>query len=191
MFRVRSLIPGALALVFVTTAAAAQIPGTYTAAPTITLQAQKLESFSMTVTSTVQATALAIADSTAGASQTYTGNVVLTPTWDLASGRSVTIYGYVSSPFTTPGAVTFASSLLEASATGGSGTANGSWNAFASTVNTQPNAVQLTKVTASGATQKVTNSSQALTVGLRLNTSNTYVQPGTYTGVVTFAAVIQ
>ena len=190
MFRVRSLFLSALALVVGTTAVAAQIPGTYTAAPTITLQAQKAESFAMTVSSTVQATPLTIADSTAGASQVYTGNVTLTPTWDLASGRVVTIYGYVSSQFST-GTVTFANNLLEASATGGSGTANGSWNAFGSTVNSTPSAVQLTQVTASGANMKVTGAAQALTVGLRINTTATHIQPGTYTGVVTFAALIQ
>lgn len=190
MFRAPSSLVAALALVVGATAAAAQIPGTYTAAPTVTLQAQKAESFSMTVSSTVQATPLTIADSTAGASQTYTGNVTLTPTWDLASGRVVTIYGYVSSQFST-GTVTFANSLLEASATGGTGTANGSWNAFGSTVNSTPSAVQLTQVTASGANLKVTGAGQALTVGLRLNTTATHIQPGTYTGVVTFAALIQ
>ena len=192
MFRTRSFLLSALALAATTTVAAAQIPGSFSATPTaaVTLQAQKVESFSMTLSSTVQATPLAIADSTAGASQTYTGAVTLTPHWDLANNRVVTIYGYVSQQFTT-GSVTFPNSVLEASATGGTGSANGSWNAFASTVDGHTSAVTLTAVTATGANQKVTNASQALSVSLRLNTTNTYIQPGTYTGIVTFAAHVQ
>src|SRR6185503_905400 len=112
----------------------AQIPGSFSPTPTasITLQAQKNESFAMTLSSTVQAGPLTIADSTAGASQQFTGSLVLTPTWDLANNRQVEIYSYVSSAFTT-GSVSLASSLLEASATGGTGSANGSWNAFSAT----------------------------------------------------------
>lgn len=191
MSRTRFLLAG-LALVSLSGVAAAQIPGSFSASPTssVTLQAQKPESFSMTLASTVQATPLTIADSTGGAGQTYTGNVTLTPTWDLASGRTVTIYAYVSSQFTT-GAVTFPNSVLEANATGGTGTVTSTFTSFNSTVDTHTSAVTLTSVSPSGANLKVTNSSQALTVGLRLNTTNTYIQPGTYTGIVTFAAHVQ
>lgn len=170
----------------------AQIPGSFSPTPTasITLQAQKNESFAMTLSSTVQAGPLTIADSTAGASQQFTGSLVLTPTWDLANNRQVEIYGYVSSAFTT-GSVSLASSLLEASATGGTGSANGSWNAFSATVDGHASAVSLTSLTVSGASKKVTGTSERLTVGFRLNTTNTYVDPGLYTGVVTFAARVQ
>lgn len=170
----------------------AQIPGSFSPTPTasITLQAQKNESFAMTLSSTVQAGPLTIADSTAGASQQFTGSLVLTPTWDLANNRQVEIYSYVSSAFTT-GSVSLASSLLEASATGGTGSANGSWNAFSATVDGHASAVSLTSLTVSGASKKVTGTSERLTVGFRLNTTNTYVDPGLYTGVVTFAARVQ
>ena len=170
----------------------AQIPGSFSPTPTasITLQAQKNESFAMTLSSTVQAGPLTIADSTAGASQQFTGSLVLTPTWDLANNRQVEIYSYVSSAFTT-GSVSLASSLLEASATGGTGSANGSWNAFSATVDGHASAVSLTSLTVSGASKKVTDTSERLTVGFRLNTTNTYVDPGLYTGVVTFAARVQ
>lgn len=170
----------------------AQIPGSFSPTPTasITLQAQKNESFAMTLSSTVQAGPLTIADSTAGASQQFTGSLVLTPTWDLANNRQVEIYGYVSSAFTT-GSASLASSLLEASATGGTGSANGSWSAFSATVDGHASAVSLTSLTVSGASKKVTGTSERLTVGFRLNTTNTYVDPGLYTGVVTFAARVQ
>jgi hypothetical protein len=87
--------------------------------------------------------------------------------------------------------VSFASSLLEASANGGSGSANGSWNPFSSTVDGHANAVSLSSVTATGANKKVTGNGEQLTVAFRLNTTNTYIEPGTYTGVVTFAAHVQ
>jgi hypothetical protein len=192
MLRIRSLTLGTLFLVAATTVAQAQIPGSFSPTPSasITLQAQKSESFAMTLASTVQSSALAIADSTAGASQAFTGSVVLTPTWDLANNRQVTIYAYVSSAFTT-GSASLASSLLEASATGGSGSANGSWNAFSSTVDGHASGVSLTSLTATGASKKVTGTGERVTVGLRLNTTNTYVEPGLYTGIVTFAARVQ
>src|SRR4051794_9780922 len=71
MFRIRSLSLIALMLVAGVTAAQAQIPGSFSPTPSasITLQAQKSESFAMTLSSTVQSSALAVADSTAGASQ--------------------------------------------------------------------------------------------------------------------------
>lgn len=193
MFRTRSYLFAALALAAATTVAPAQIPGSFSATPTssITLQAQKPESFGMTMSSTVQTGPLTIADSTAGASQLYSGSVTLTPTWDLANSRTVQIYAYVQTQFATAGAVTFPNSVIEASASGGSGTANGSWNPFSSSVDGHASAVLLTSVSPAGATLKVTNSSQALTVNLRLNTTNTYIEPGLYTGVVTFAAHVQ
>jgi hypothetical protein len=174
------------------TLAHAQIPGSFSPTPSasITLQAQKSESFAMTLSSTVQSGALAIADSTAGASQAFTGTVVLTPSWDLANNRQVTLYAYVSSAFTT-GSLNLASSLLEASATGGTGSANGSWNAFSSTVDGHANGVALTSVTATGSSKKVSGTAERVTVGFRLNTTNTYIDPGTYTGIVTFAARVQ
>ena len=192
MFRTRSLALAALTLVATATLAQAQIPGSFAPTPSanITLLAQKSEAFAMTLSSSVQATALAIADSTAGASQQFTGSVILTPTWDLANNRQVTVYAYVSSAFTT-GVVSLASSLLEASATGGTGSANGSWNAFSSTVDGHASAVSLTSLTATGAKKKVTGNGEQVTVGFRLNTTNTYVEPGLYTGVVTFAAHVQ
>ena len=192
MFRVRSLSLAGLLLAATTTVVGAQIPGSFSPTPSasITLQAQKSESFAMTLSSTVQSSPLAIADSTAGASQQFTGSLVLTPTWDLANNRQVQVYGYVSSAFTT-GSVSFTSALLEASATGGTGSANGSWNPFSSTVDGHASAVSLTSLTVTGASRKVTGTSERLTVGFRLNTTNTYVEPGLYTGVVTFAAHVQ
>jgi hypothetical protein len=192
MSHIRSYSLAALLLVAAGAAAEAQIPGSFSPTPTasITLQAQKNESFAMTLSSTVQAGPLTIADSTAGASQPFSGSLVLTPTWDLANNRQVEIYGYVSSAFTT-GSVSLASSLLEASATGGTGSANGSWNPFSATVDGHASAVSLTSLTVSGASKKVTGTSERLTVGFRLNTTNTYVDPGLYTGVVTFAARVQ
>ena len=192
MFRIRTLSFAGLLLAAATTVVEAQIPGSFAPTPSasITLQAQKSESFAMTLSSTVQSSALAIADSTAGASQQFTGSVVLTPTWDLANNRQVQLYAYVSSAFTT-GSVSLASALLEASATGGSGSASGAWSAFSSTVDGHASAVSLTSLTVSGATKKVTNTSERVTVGFRLNTTNTYVDPGTYTGIVTFAAHVQ
>jgi len=138
----------------------------------------------------VQATPLAINDSTGGAGQTYTGTVLLTPTWDLANNRTVNLYAYVSTTFST-GAVTFADALLEASATGGTGSANGSWNAMSGTVDGHASATSLTQVTATGANKKVTNTSERVTVSFRINSTNTYIEPGLYTGVVTFAARVQ
>jgi hypothetical protein len=192
MSRIRSFSLAGLLVAAAATVVEAQIPGSFSPTPTasITLQAQKSESFAMTLASTVQSSALAIADSTAGASQQFTGSLVLTPTWDLANNRQVQIYGYVSSAFTT-GSVSLASSLLEASATGGTGNANGSWNAFSSTVDGHASAVSLTSLTATGASKKVTGTGERLTVGFRLNTTNTYVEPGLYTGIVTFAARVQ
>jgi hypothetical protein len=191
MLRIRSLYLAAVVLVSTATLGAAQIPGSFLAAPgTVTLAAAKGESFAMTLSSTVQASALAIADSTAGASQAFSGSVVLTPDWDLTNNRVVTVYAYVSTPFTSASS-SLASSLLEASATGGSGSANGSWNAFASTVDGYANAVTLTQVTATGANKKASGATERLTVGLRLNTTNTYVEPGNYSAVVTFAARVQ
>jgi hypothetical protein len=191
MFRTRTLCFAGLLLV-AATIVEAQIPGSFAPTPSasITLQAQKSESFAMTLASTVQSSALAIADSTGGASQQFSGSVVLTPTWDLTNNRQVQIYAYVSSAFTT-GTVSLASALLEASANGGSGSANGSWNAFSSTVDGHASAVSLTSLTVAGATKKVTNTSEQVSVGFRLNTTNTYVEPGTYTGIVTFAAHVQ
>jgi hypothetical protein len=191
MFRTRSLYLAAFALVSTATLGAAQIPGSFTASPGgVNLAAAKGESFAMTLSSTVQAGALTIADSTAGASQAFSGSVVLTPDWDLTNNRVVTVYAYVSTPFTSASSA-LASSLLEASATGGSGSADGSWNAFGSTVDGHASAVTLTQVTASGANRKVTGVEERLTVGLRLNTTNTYVEPGSYSAVVTFAARVQ
>jgi hypothetical protein len=71
MFRTRTLSLAALMFVATATLAQAQIPGSFAPTPTanITLLAQKAESFAMTLSSTVQASALAIADSTAGAIQ--------------------------------------------------------------------------------------------------------------------------
>ena len=192
MSRIRSLSLAGVLLVAAATAVEAQIPGSFAPTPSasITLQAQKAESFAMTLSSTVQASALSIADSTGGASQQFTGSLVLTPTWDLANNRQVQIYGYVSSAFTT-GSASLANSLLEASATGGTGSANGSWNPFSSTIDGHASAVSLTSLTASGASKKVTGVGERLTVGFRLNTTNTYVDPGLYSGVVTFAARVQ
>lgn len=192
MTRIRTLSLAAAALVMGASAVQAQIPGSFSPTPTatVTLQAQKAEAFAMTLSSTVQVGPLSINDSTAGAGQTYTGSVVLTPTWDLANNRQVTIYGYVSTQFST-GAVTFANGLLEASATGGTGSADGSWNPFSATVDGHASAVSLTSVTATGANKKVTGASESLTVGLRINTTNTYIEPGLYTGVVTFGARVQ
>lgn len=192
MFRIRSIPLAGLLLVAAATVGKGQIPGSFSPTPSasITLQAQKSEAFAMTLSSTVQSSALAIADSTGGASQQFTGSVVLTPTWDLANNRQVQLYSYVSSVFST-GSTTLASSLLEASATGGTGSANGSWNAFSSTVDGHAEAVALTSLTVSGSSKKVTGTSERLTVGFRLNTTNTYVEPGTYTGIVTFAARVQ
>ncbi|HKO14668.1 MAG TPA: hypothetical protein VJU87_00415 [Gemmatimonadaceae bacterium] len=192
MSRIRTLTLAVLALASTATIVQAQVPGTFLPTPTssISLAAVKAESFAMTLSSTVQSTALAIADSTAGASQQYAGAVTLTPTWDLSNNRNVTIYAYVSSPFTT-GATSFPSSVLEASAAGGSGSANGSWNAFSSTVDGHGSAVTLTSLTVTGASKKVTDASEAVAVSLRLNTTNTYIEPGAYTGVVTFAAHVQ
>lgn len=191
MSRTRILCLGGL-LLMVATTLEAQIPGSFAPTPSasITLQAQKAESFAMTLGSTVQSGPLSIADSTGGASQQFGGSVVLTPTWDLSNNRQVQIYAYVSSPFTT-GSASLASSLLEASANGGSGSANGSWNPFSSTVDGHADAVSLTSLTVAGATKKVTNTSEQVSVALRLNTTNTYVEPGLYTGIVTFAAHVQ
>lgn len=148
------------------------------------------ETFSLLLSSTVQSGALAIRDSTPGATQTYSGSVVLTPTWDLNNNRVVTIYAYVSQPFTSSTS-TLASSALEASALGGTGSANGAWTAFASTVDGHGTAVTLSQVLARGTTKTITDASERLTVSMRLNTTNLYLQPGLYTGVVTFGAMIQ
>jgi hypothetical protein len=144
------------------------------------------ETFSMFLSSTVQAGAMSVRDSTGGATQTYAGSVVLTPTWDLNNNRVVTVYAYVSQPFTSSSA-TISSSALEASAIGGTGSANGIWTAFAATVDGHSSGVTLTQVLARGPTKKITDASERLTVGLRLNTTNRYVEPGLYTGVVTSA----
>jgi hypothetical protein len=148
------------------------------------------ESFAMTLSNTVQGTALTIRDSTPGASQVYSGSVSLTPTWDLNNNRVVTIYAYVSQPFTT-GSASFASSLLEASATGGTGSANGVWTSFASTVDGHSSAVTLTDVIARGSNKRVIDASERIIVGLRINTTGTYIEAGRYTAVVTFGAFIQ
>ena len=101
MLRIRSLYLAAVVLVSTATLGAAQIPGSFLAAPgSVTLAAAKGESFALTLSSTVQASALTIADSTAGASQAFSGSVVLTPDWDLTNNRVVTVYAYVSTPFT-------------------------------------------------------------------------------------------
>ena len=148
------------------------------------------ESFAMTLSSTVQSTALTIHDSTAGGSQVYTGTVILTPTWTFTVNRTVTIYSYVSSTFTT-GSTTLASSLLEAAATGGTGTAMGAWSAFGSTVDGHTDAVTLSTVMANGLRRTQAGTTQQLTVSLRLNTTNTFVEAGLYTGVITFGARVQ
>jgi hypothetical protein len=148
------------------------------------------ETFSLLLSSTVQSGALAIQDSTPGATQTYSGSVVLTPTWDLNNNRVVTIYAYVSQPFTSSTS-TLASSALEASALGGTGSANGVWTAFASTVDGHGTAVTLSQVLARGPTKKIIDASERLTVSMRLNTTNLYLQPGLYTGIVTFGAMVQ
>lgn len=192
MLRLRTLSLATLVLSASATLASAQIPGSFSPTPSssITLMAQKNESFAMTLSSTVQTTALSIADSTAAASQGFTGSVVLTPSWDLANNRVVTMYAYVSSGFTS-GTASIASSYLEASASGGTGSASGAWSAFSSTVDGHANAVSLSSLTATGTKKKVTDNSEAVTVGFRLSTANLYVEPGTYTGVVTFAARVQ
>ena len=148
------------------------------------------ETFSLLLSSTVQSGPLAIRDSTPGTTQTYSGSVVLTPTWDLNNNRVVTIYAYVSQPFTS-GTGTLASSALEASALGGTGSANGAWTAFAATVDGHGTAVTLSQVLARGTTKKITDASERLTVSMRLNTTNVYLQPGLYTGIVTFGAMVQ
>jgi hypothetical protein len=148
------------------------------------------ESFAMTLSSSVQSTPRTISDSTAGASQPYTGSVILTPTWDLNNNRQISIYAYVSQPFTSASG-TLASSVLEASAIGGTGSANGAWSAFSSVVDGHISAVTLTAVTAHGAGKTVNDASERLTVSFRLNTTNTSVVPGLYTGVVTFGAYVQ
>ena len=84
-----------------------------------------------------------------------------------------------------------ASSVLEASAIGGTGSANGAWIAFSSVVDGHISAVTLTAVTAHGTGKTVNDASERLTVTFRLNTTNTSVVPGLYTGVVTFGAYVQ
>ena len=148
------------------------------------------ETFSLFLSTTVQTGPLTIRDSTAGAGQTYSGAVVLTPTWDLNNNRVVTLYAYVSQPFTSS-TTTLASSALEASAIGGTGSANGIWTAFGATVDGHGSAVTLSQVLARGTTKTITDASERLTVGLRLNTTNRYVEPGLYTGIVTFGAYVQ
>ena len=148
------------------------------------------ETFSLLLSSTVQSGPLAIRDSTPGTTQTYSGSVVLTPTWDLNNNRVVTIYAYVSQPFTS-GTGTLASSALEASALGGTGSANGAWTAFAATVDGHGTAVTLSQILARGTTKTITDASERLTVSMRLNTTNLYLQPGLYTGIVTFGAMVQ
>lgn len=148
------------------------------------------ETFSLFLSSTVQNGPLSIRDSTGGATQTYSGSVVLTPTWDLNNNRLVTIYAYVSQPFMSSG-TTLASSALEGSAIGGTGSANGLWTSFSETVDAHGAAMTLTQVFARGPNKRVTDASERLTVGLRLNTTNRYVEPGTYTGIVTFGAHVQ
>lgn len=191
-----ALVASATASV-IATEAAAQFPptvGSPSIAPTavsgVLAARAPGESFSLFLSSTVQGTPLTLRDSTAGATQTYTGSVTLTPTWDLQNNRQITIYAYLSQPFIN-GAMTLASTTLEASATGGSGSANGIWTAFGSTVDGHGSAVTLTQLTVFGSTKKVDDASERLTVGLRMNTSNVYVQPGLYTGIVTFGARIQ
>lgn len=144
----------------------------------------------MTLASTIQSTPLAIHDSTAPASQTYTGSVVLTPTWVFVVNRIVLVYAYVSVQLTS-GSGTIDPSLLQASATGGTGTADGSWNPFSTTQDGHPNAVLLSTVNANGVRRAAIGNAQQLTVGLRLSTTNTYLDAGLYTGVVTFAARVQ
>jgi len=148
------------------------------------------ESFAMTLSSSVQTGPRTIQDSTAGAAQPYAGSVVLTPTWSLNNKRQVTLYAYVSQPFTSAGS-TFASSVLEASATGGTGSATGAWTPFSGLVDGHLSAVTLTSVTAQGSTKDVNDASERLTVTFRLNTTNTYITAGLYTGVVTFGAYVQ
>ena len=148
------------------------------------------ETFSLLLSSTVQSGPLAVRDSTPGTTQTYSGSVVLTPMWDLNNNRVVTIYAYVSQPFTSSTG-TIASSALEASALGGSGSANGAWTSFASTVDGHGTAVTLSQVLARGTTKQITDASERLTVSMRLNTTNLYLQPGFYTGIVTFGAMVQ
>jgi hypothetical protein len=148
------------------------------------------ESFAMALSSSVQSTPRAISDSTPGASQPYTGSVMLTPTWDLNNNRQISIYAYVSQPFTSASG-TLASSVLEASAIGGSGSANGAWNPFSSVVDGHIAGVTLTDLMVHGAGKTVNDASERLTVTFRLNTTNTAVVPGIYTGVVTFGAHVQ
>ena len=148
------------------------------------------ETFSLFLSSTVQTGPLTIRDSTAGAAQAYAGSVVLTPTWDLNNNRVVTIYAYVSQPFMSSSS-TLVSSALEASAIGGTGSANGIWTAFGATVDGHSSAMTLSQVLARGTTKTITDASERLTVGLRLNTTNRYVEPGLYTGIVTFGAFVQ
>ena len=148
------------------------------------------ETFSLFLSSSVQSAPLTIRDSTNGATQVYSGSVVLTPTWDLNNNRQITLYAYLSQPFTS-GAAVLASTVLEASATGGSGSANGIWTSFGSTVDGHGAAVTLTQLTVFGSAKKVSDASERLTVGLRLNTTNRYVEAGLYTGIVTFGARVQ
>jgi hypothetical protein len=142
------------------------------------------------MSSTVQATPLAISDSTAGASQQYTGTVLLTPTWDLTNNRTVSLYVYVSGGFST-GVTTLASAMLEASATGGTGSADGSWNPLSSPVDGHSSGTWLSQLTVTGAKKKVTDASEQVTVSFRMNSTNTYIDPGLYTGIISFAAHVQ
>jgi hypothetical protein len=116
--------------------------------------------------------------------------VVLTPTWVFVVNRTVSVYAYVSVQLTS-GSSMIDPSLLQANATGGTGTANGSWNPFSTTHDGHPNAVLLSNVSANGVRRVAVGTAQQLTVGLRLSTTNTYIGAGLYTGVVTFAARVQ
>jgi hypothetical protein len=149
------------------------------------------ETFAISLSSTVQNTPLTIQDNAPGASQVYSGAVVLTPTWDLNNNRQVTIYAYISQQFINASSATLPNSVVEASATGGSGSANGAWTPFASTVDGHPSGVTLTSVLARGSNKTVSDAREAITVSLRLNTTGVYFEPGRYTGVVTFGAHVQ
>lgn len=147
-----------------------------------------VEVFAIAMTSTVQLTPLVIRDSTAGASQTYAGNVILAPAWDLRPTRFVTLYAYVSQPLTN-GVATIPASAIEASAQGGTGTGTGAWSAFSATVDGHPYANTLTIVDVSGKTK--TSGDENITIQLRLNTTNLAIPAGVYTGIVTFGARVQ
>ena len=171
----RAQVPSAIAPMPISRAVAmAQAPG---------------ESFGLSMSSTIQTSPVIIRDSTAGTAQTYSGSVVLTPTWDLSPSRFVTLYAYVTQPLTN-GATTIPASVIEASALGGTGSATGAWSAFSATVDGHPFANTLTLVDVSGKTRVVSTTEQ-ITVRLRLNTTNLALVAGRYTGIITFGARVQ